>query len=108
MGSDDLPDLAAAYEPFVASLVSGDFGAPAADAWSAEMIAAHVALNNESWTAAARGVLSGAAPVYDNEVAVDPAELRVHVERLADRTALAEWVRRSAREMDALHRSLTE
>ena len=52
-------------------------------------------------------MLSGTSPIYDNEVAVDPDELREHVERLGDRTAIAEWVRRSAQEMAALHRSLT-
>lgn len=106
--ADDVPDLARAYEPFISAFLAGDFGAPGPDGWTAEMVAAHVALNNECFTGAARAVLSGQAPVYDNEVAVDPDELREQITRLGDRTAIAEWVRRSAQEMDALHRSLTE
>jgi hypothetical protein len=39
-------DLEAAYAPFIATLLAGGFRDPA-DGWPAELIAAHVAANND-------------------------------------------------------------
>lgn len=108
MGQDQPLDIVRAHEPFVAALVEGGFARTTDDGWTAEMVAAHVARNNECFTSAARAALTGSAPAYDNEVAVDAAELRAHVERVGDLSALAGWVRRSAEELGALYAALTE
>ncbi len=42
------PSFDAVYAPFVASLLAGGFGPAAADGeWPAELVAAHIARNND-------------------------------------------------------------
>ncbi len=67
--------LESAYEPFVAALREGGFEAPE-QGWPAELVAAHVARNNELIAEAAEAIAAGQQPTYDNRAAVDDAELR--------------------------------
>jgi hypothetical protein len=57
--------IAAADEPFVATLRSGTFAAPE-DGWGPELIAAHVAGNNELIAEAAERIIAGTPASYDN------------------------------------------
>lgn len=99
----------AGYQTFAAALRAGGFTAPAdPDSWSAELIAAHVIMNNEFWTDAARRVADGEQPVYDNEPAVDAAELAQAVVRLGTLEELAGDVERSARELAASYAALSD
>ena len=98
-----------AYETFAAALRAGGFTAPAdPDSWSAEQVAAHVIMNNDSWTATAREVVAGGTPTYDNEPAVDQAELSQAVMRIGTSLdQLADEVERSARDLAAAHDALS-
>ena len=45
------------------------------------MVVAHVTLNNDHWTRAAREVVAGGRSAYDNEAVVDADALRRHLTR---------------------------
>lgn len=67
--------LEAAYAPFVASLRAGGFGPPTDGEWPAELIAAHIARNNDLIAEAAERVAAGEAVSYDNFIGVDETPL---------------------------------
>ena len=71
------PSFDAVYAPFVASLLAGDFGPPADGEWPAELVAAHIARNNDLIAAAAEQVAAGQEVSYDNESGVEIG--RAHV-----------------------------
>lgn len=93
-------DLAAAYAPFVASLLAGGFSEPA-DGWSAELIAAHVARNNDLIAEAAEGVAAGHEVSYDNAATVDEDELAHYAASAGGRAGLAAEIERSAARLAA-------
>lgn len=64
-------DLDAAYQRFVAEVAAGGFGAPPAGEWSAQQLAAHVALNDALLAEAIEQVLAGRDARFDNSTAVD-------------------------------------
>lgn len=69
------PSFDAVYAPFVATLLAGGFGPPAAGEWPAELIAAHIVRNNDMIAEAAEQIAAGQPVSYDNEAGVDDAEL---------------------------------
>lgn len=99
----------APYETFAAALRAGGFVAPAdPDSWSAELVAAHVILNNDFWTRTARLVAAGEQPTYDNEPAVDAAELSRAVVEIGALEELAAEVERSAADLAAAYAALSD
>jgi hypothetical protein len=61
----DGAEIEQAYEPFVVAVTAGGFRPPGPDeGWTADMVAAHVALNNDHWSRAARDVLAGGPSAY--------------------------------------------
>ena len=99
-------DLEKAYVPIVRELRDGDFD-PAPRGWSAQHIAAHLALNNDFLTAAARDVLAGLAASYTNETAVDIDQLDAYASKFALLGDLADDVARSATDLAAAFADLT-
>jgi hypothetical protein len=103
----DPAEIEAAYGPFVAALNAGGFAVPE-QGWSAELIGAHVAANNDLIAALAEAVARGETPHYDNEVAVDDHELGEFVTRFGGLTGVAREVRRSATRLADARRSLDD
>jgi hypothetical protein len=93
-------DLERAYVPLVRELRDGDFERPV-DGWAAEQIAAHVAINNDYFTSAAREVLATGTGSYDNESAVDADQLTAYASKFPYLGDLADDVARSATELAA-------
>jgi uncharacterized protein len=90
------PSFDAAYAPFVATLRAGGFGPPAAGEWPAELIAAHIARNNDMIAEAAEQIAAGQPVSYDNETGVDDDELARYAESAGGLAGLAREVERSA------------
>jgi hypothetical protein len=99
-------ELEKAYVPIVRELRDGDFERPA-HGWSAEHIAAHLALNNDFLTTAVRDVLAGLPASYNNETAVDIDQLGAYASKFALLGDLADDVARSATELAAAFADLT-
>lgn len=91
-------DLENAYVRIVRELRDGDFEPPT-EGWAAEHIAAHVALNNDCLTDAARDLLAGLSASYDNESVVDINELTAYASKFLLLGDLADDVARSAIEL---------
>lgn len=90
-------NLEAAYAPFAASLLAGGFGPPAEGEWRAELIAAHVARNNDLIAEAAERVVAADEPVaYDNFSSVEDAQLASYADEVGGLAGLAREVDRSA------------
>jgi hypothetical protein len=88
-------EIRTAFAPFLRLLRDGDFADPP-DGWSAELIGAHVARNNDAFTHVAQAIAADEDARYDNEVAVDTAELRRLVTGWGGRAAVADEVEASA------------
>jgi len=97
-----------AYAPFVASLRAGGFRQPDDGGWPAELIAAHVASNNDLIAETAEQVAAGADVRYDNAPAVGDAELTAYAESAGGLTGLAEEIERSAARLAAAGDALGE
>jgi hypothetical protein len=100
-------DIVRGFATFVGALRAGGFGSPPEGSWSAEQVAAHVLRNNEHWARTADEVAAGSDAMYDNEVAVDPAELAAFAASVGDLPALADEVERSAAELQAAYDRLS-
>ena len=74
----DAQDLAAAYRPFVESLLTGGFVEPS-DRWGTALIAARVASNNERIAVLTEQFVRGERPSYDNARVIDDEQLRQFV-----------------------------
>lgn len=98
--------LEAAYAPFVASLLAGGFGPPAAGEWRAELVAAHVARNNDLIAEVAEKVAAGELVTYDNAVGVDEAELASYAATAGGLPGLAREVQRSAARLERASQAL--
>lgn len=96
------------YGRFATELRDGGFNAPAGDSWPAEFVAAHVTLNNDSFTDTARRVMAGEQPTYDNEAAVEYDELAAYVARVGGPAELAAEVERSAAELAAAYAAMDD
>jgi hypothetical protein len=99
--------IEAAFEPLVATLRGGHFVVPT-KGWSAEEVAAHIALNNELIASVAENIAAGGEPSYDNSVAVDVKHLRAYVQRFDSMDGLADAVERSAHRLATAARALNE
>ena len=93
-------DLEAAYAPFIATLLAGGFRDPA-DGWPAELIAAHVAANNDLIAHAAEQVADGAEVSYDNASTVGDEELAAFARDAGGLPGLAREIERSAARLAA-------
>jgi hypothetical protein len=98
----DQAEIEAGFLPFITELRAGGF-VPPAKGWSAELVAAQVATNNDLIATAAEEIAAGGRPTYTNTVVIDEArlvefasaaggldELATRVEVAARRLA-AEW-----------------
>ena len=96
----DSAEIEQAYAPFIEAVQAGGFRTPGPDeGWTAELIVAHVTLNNDHWTRAAQDVVDGAPSAYDNETAVDARVLQDHVDTMGAAGALVQDLRRSVRDL---------
>jgi uncharacterized protein YciI len=93
--------LTAAYVPFVASLLAGRFTDPADGGWPAEIVAAHVAKNNDLIAATAELLAEGGEVSYDNVSTVDEVELAAYATEVGGLAGLAGEVERSAARLAA-------
>jgi len=98
--------IAAAYAPFVASLLAGGFRDPADGGWPAEIVAAHVARNNDLIAAAAELVAEGAEVSYDNADTIADVELAAYATSVGGLPGLAAEIERSAARLEAAHDAL--
>jgi uncharacterized protein len=98
--------LAAAYAPFVATLRAGGFRDPDDGGWPAEVVAAHVAKNNDLIAAAAELVAEGAEVSYDNAPTVDEVELAAYATNVGGLHGLAAEIERSAARLEAARDAL--
>jgi uncharacterized protein YciI len=105
MASDS---LAAAYAPFVASLLAGGFAEPADDGWTAELVAAHVVKNNDLIATTAELVAEGAEVSYDNASTIDEVELAAYAVSVGGLAGLAGEIERSAGRLEAARDTLGE
>jgi uncharacterized protein YciI len=98
--------LTAAYAPFVASLRAGGFRDPDDDGWPAELVAAHVAKNNDLIAATAELVAEGAEVSYDNAPTVDEVALAAYATSVGGVQGLAAEIERSAARLAAARDAL--
>jgi len=99
-------NLEVSYATFVASLRAGGFHPPEPGEWSVELVAAHVAANNDLIAQAAEAVARGEETVYDNAASVDEAALARLVDEAVGLRGLAAEVERSADRLAAAYRAL--
>jgi hypothetical protein len=96
-----------AYQPFTSALREGVFHEPAAGGgWTAEMVAAHVVLNNDRFADAVDELLTTGSTAVDNENAVTDEVLQAHVEATGGLVELAADVSRSAGRLAAAYDEL--
>lgn len=98
--------LTAAYAPFVASLLAGGFKDPNDGGWSAEIVAAHVAKNNDLIAATAELIGGGAEASYDNASTIDEAELASYAKSVGGLAGLAAEIERTAARLEAARAAL--
>jgi uncharacterized protein len=98
--------LTAAYAPFVASLRAGGFRDPDDGGWPAEVVAAHVAKNNDLIAATAELVAEGAEVSYDNATTVEQVELAAYATSVGGLPGLAAEIERSAARLEAARDAL--
>jgi uncharacterized protein len=96
-----MDSVAAAYAPFVASLLAGGFRDPTDGGWPAELVAAHVARNNDLIAATAEKVAEGAEIAYDNASTVDAVNLAAYATSVGGLAGLAGEIERSAARLAA-------
>jgi uncharacterized protein YciI len=92
--------LDAVHAPFVASLLAGGFGPPPEGEWPAELVAAHVARNNDLIAEVAEQIAGGQEVGYDNAAGVDDAELAGYAASVGGLPGLAREVERSAMRLE--------
>ena len=86
------------YSAFVSALRQGGFSVPS-DGWPADLVAAHVCLNNDLIAGVAEQVVAGEEPSYDNGGLVDEDSLRSFVLSIGGLDALADATENSARRL---------
>jgi hypothetical protein len=100
-------EIRAAFAPFAALLRTGGFERPA-DGWPAELIAAHIALNNDAFAEAAEALRRGEQPSGDNTEIVDRETLQAYADRVGGLDALADAVEASANRLAEAHAALDD
>jgi hypothetical protein len=104
MGASESP-----YTAFAETLRGGEFGIPVdPSAWPAELVAAHVIMNNDLLTEAARAIRTGREPTYDSTPTQDGQLLRELLIRTGSLRELADEVERSASDLQAAYDMLDE
>jgi uncharacterized protein YciI len=98
--------LDAVYAPFAASLLAGGFGPPPEGEWPAELVAAHIARNNDLIAELAEQIAAGRDVSYDNAAGVDDAELAGFAASAGGLPGLAREVERSAARLEQARDSL--
>jgi uncharacterized protein len=98
--------VVASYAPFVASLRAGGFSEPADGGWPAELVAAHVAMNNDLIAATAEQVAEGVVVAYDNAGTIDEVALTGYATSVGGLVGLADEVERSAARLAAANDAL--
>jgi Mycothiol maleylpyruvate isomerase N-terminal domain len=88
-------EIVEAYQPFVDALRAGGFVDPDTG-WSAALVAAHVALNNDGIVAVAEAIAAGESPSYDNAEVIDDGRLRDMASAAGNLEALAALIEKSA------------
>jgi hypothetical protein len=100
-------EIRAAFAPFIALLRAGGFERPE-QGWPAELVAAHVALNNDAFAEAAAAIRRGEQPSYDNTEIVDRETLQAYADRVGGLDALADAVEASANRLAEAHAALDD
>jgi hypothetical protein len=88
-----LTELAEVYERFFAEAERGGFGPPPdgdgpVDAWNAEQVVAHVALNDLAMITVAHAIVHRGEPAFENQTAQDPVNLARVIDRCGDMAGL--------------------
>jgi hypothetical protein len=99
--------LEAAYASFAGTLRAGGFGDPP-DGWNAELIAAHVCVNNDLISETAERLGRGEDVAYDNSPAVGEDDLMNYAARSGGLSGLADAIGSSAARLARSHESLSE
>jgi hypothetical protein len=111
MTAEEVPmtqdEIEAAYSPFLAALRAGGFEAPA-EGWTAELVAAHVATNNDLIASIAEQIAAGERPSYTNTVVIDDATLAEFANDAKSLGGLATRVERSAHRLAVAWAALDE
>jgi len=84
----DTTALRAAYDAFLSTAGSGDFGQPPAGEWSAEQVIAHVIAVDSSIATSALATISGQRLTFDNRFSLNEWNLARIIGQHADRVAL--------------------
>ncbi len=103
----DLTELADAYDAFFAEAERGGFGDPLDEAWNADEVLAHVALNDAAMVAVCQALAHGRPARFDNVICQDRAVLAGWIDRAGSREALVDRCRVSARQVQAALRRLS-
>jgi uncharacterized protein YciI len=98
----------AVYAPFIASLLAGGFGPPPDGEWPAELVAAHIARNNDLIAEAAERIAARQEVRYDNASGVDETELARYAAYVGGLPGLAREVERSATRLEKASDALGE
>lgn len=105
----DATGLRAAYEEFFGEAETGGFGPPPPDEWTAELVVAHVAANDELLSAATEAVLADDPRAYYNHDAIDTARLSsLAAARGGELAALIRWARGTSSRLCELAEQLGE
>jgi uncharacterized protein YciI len=91
----DPEEIVSVFESVATALRADHFKEPT-EGWSAAMIGAHLALNNDLVAEMAERIIRGEHPRYDNESAVDETILREFVKSTGGLEGVADEVNRSA------------
>jgi hypothetical protein len=102
----DPDEIESAYDELTALFRSSTPFATS-EGWSAEMVGAHVAMNNDAIASVAESVARGESVRYDNAEGVDDDALRDFIDRVDGRLGVADEIERSARRLAAAQRSLS-
>jgi uncharacterized protein YciI len=101
----DPEEIVSVYASVATSLRADRYEEPL-EGWSAAMIGAHLALNNDLIAEMTERIVRGEHPRYDNEAGVNDATLRQFVLRVGGAAGVADEVTRSASRLASARRAL--
>lgn len=108
LGAMDTNELEKAYRELLDVGRQGGFGAPPEGEWGAEMVLAHVAVNDRLLAAATAAVLDGRPAPYDNTASASEPLLEALAQAAGDWDGLLAEVRRCGLALVALTRQLDD
>jgi hypothetical protein len=103
----DQREIEGAFSPFVTELRAGGF-VPPVEGWTAELVAAHIATNNDLIAEVAEQIAAGERPSYDNTVVIDDSRLAEFATEAGGLDELASVVETSARRLGAAWAALDD